>query len=200
MNREEIYDHLAQVYLGKRKEVDVKEKRQKNAWLLVNVFLTVLIFTSAIWGFTAFLSQRGPSLQSNVIFSLNRGPISVAYNFKDTFSPEKTFSLAIPDIDASKYKAIEFSIRGKEEGTPGVVKVVISNDRNEAAAYYVQGVNLQWQEVSIPLSEFKQITDWSSLKDISFVMEVWNVDKKKGIVLIEDVRFSGVYDVNASKV
>ncbi|HBG60913.1 MAG: hypothetical protein A2Y03_09335 [Omnitrophica WOR_2 bacterium GWF2_38_59] len=200
MNREEIYDHLAQVYLGKRKEVDVKKKRQKNAWLLVNIFISVLIFTSAIWGFTAFLTQRGTSLQSNVIFSLNRGPISVDYNFKDTFSPEKTFSLVVPDMDVSKYQAIEFSIRGKEEGTPGVVKIVIANEKNETASYYVQGVNLKWQDINIPLSEFKQITDWSSLTDISFVLEVWNVDDKKGIILIEDVRFSGAYDASASKV
>jgi len=103
-------------------------------------------------------------------------------------------------MDVSKYQAIEFSIRGKEEGTPGVVKIVIANEKNETASYYVQGVNLKWQDINIPLSEFKQITDWSSLTDISFVLEVWNVDDKKGIILIEDVRFSGAYDASASKV
>ena len=199
MNREEIYDHLAQVYLGKKEESDAKKKQQLNAWLVINICITLIIFVSVFYGLTAFLTQHGAALKSNVMFSLNRGTIRVEYNFKDSFSPTKTFSLSIPEIDASKYNCIEFAIRGKQEGVPGVVKVVVTNKRNEVSSYYVQGVNLNWQNISIPLEKFPQISDWSSLTDISFVLEVWNVDKKKGIVLIEDVRFSGMHDMAASK-
>ena len=71
-----------------------------------------------------------------------------------------------------------------------MVKVIFKNRKNESAAYYVQGVGLKWQEFYIPLNEFQQITDWTNLSEISFVLESWNVDKKKGIVLIDDVRFS----------
>ena len=146
MTRDDIYDHLAQVYLGKRKESDHKKKRQFNAWLLINVFITVIIFASAFYGLTAFLTRRGLSLENSVIYSLHNGPIRIEYNLQQPYPPIENFTLNIPAIDVSKYKKIQFSIRGKEEGTPGIVKVVLKNQKNETAYYYVKGVDLKWTE------------------------------------------------------
>lgn len=190
MTRDDIYDHLAQVYLGKRSKADIKKEQQFSAWLLINILITVIIFTSAFYGLTAFLTHRDSHLQSRVIFSLHNGAIRMEYNFSEPFPPVKTFALEVPPVDAAKYDKIQFSIRGKEEGVPGIVKVVVKNRRNEEASYYIQGVGLDWQEFNIPLEEFKQITDWSSLTDISFVLESWNVDHKKGLILIDNVCFS----------
>ena len=190
MTRDDIYNHLAQVYLGKRTDTGKKKKQQMSAWLVINIFITVIIFASAFYGLTAFLTSHDSSLQSRVIFSLHNGPVRIEYDLSDSFSPVKTFVLDIPSIDAAKYNKIQFSIRGKEEGAPGIVKVVMKNQRNEEAAYYVQGVGFDWQEFSIPLSEFKQISDWSNLTDISFVLESWNVDNTKGLVLIDNLFFS----------
>ena len=190
MTRDDIYDHLAQVYLGKRSKADIKKEKQFSAWLLINILITVIIFTSAFYGLTAFLTHRNSALTSRILFSLHNGPIRIEYNFSDSFPPVKTFVLDVPEIDAAKYTKIQFSIRGKEEGTPGIVKVVVKNRRSEEASYYVQGVGLDWQEFGIPLGEFQQITDWSSLTDISFVLESWNVDSKRGLILIDNVCFS----------
>ena len=190
MNRDDIYDHLAQVYLGKRSKADIKKEQRFSAWLLINILITVVIFTSAFYGLTAFLTQRNSHLQSRVIYALHNGVIRIEYNFTEPFPPVKTFALEVPAVDAAKYGKIQFSIRGKEEGVPGIVKVVVKNQRGEEASYYVQGVGLDWQEFNIPLDEFKQITDWSSLTDISFILESWNVDHKKGLILIDHVCFS----------
>jgi hypothetical protein len=190
MTRDDIYDHLAQVYLGKRTKIDVKKERQFSAWLLINILITVIIFTSAFYGLTAFLTHRNADLQSRVIFSLHNGMVRIEYNFKDPFPPVKAFALDVPEVDAGKYNKIQFSARGKEEGVPGIIKVVVKNQRGEEAAYYIQGVGLDWHEYTIPLEEFKQITDWASLTDISFVLESWNVDDKKGLVLIDHICFS----------
>lgn len=190
MTRDDIYDHLAQVYLGKRTKADEKKKQQFNAWLVINLFITVIIFTSAFYGLTAFLTHRNSALQSRVIYSLHNGPVRIDYNFADPFPPVKTFALDVPSVDAAKYGKIKFSIRGKEEGVPGIVKIVVRNRRNEESAYYVQGVGLAWQEFSIPLEEFKQISDWSSLIDVSFVLESWNVENKKGLILVDNICFS----------
>ncbi|MCK5260250.1 MAG: hypothetical protein KAJ70_04240 [Candidatus Omnitrophica bacterium] len=190
MTRDDIYDHLAQVYLGKRSKADIKKEKQFSAWLLINILITVIIFTSAFYGLTAFLTRRDSALSSRIIFSLHHGTIRMEYNFTDSFPPVKTFALNVPAVDAAKYGKIQFSIRGKEEGTPGIVKIVVKNRRNEEASYYVRGVGLDWQEFNIPLDEFQQITDWSSLTDISFVLESWNVDSKKGLILIDNVCFS----------
>ena len=37
MTRDDIYDHLAKVYLGKKKDADDKQKRNYHVWLLFNV-------------------------------------------------------------------------------------------------------------------------------------------------------------------
>jgi len=193
MTRDEIYDHLAQVYLGKRKRNDEKKKQQFNAWLVINIIITLVIFSSAFYGLTAFFSQKTTSLQSKIIFSLHHGRIFLSYDFKDDLPPVQSFALSVPEVDVSRYSNLKFSIRAREEGSPGTIKVVINNRLNETAAYYVQGIGLDWREYSIPLDEFRQITDWETLKDVSFVLESWNVDKKKGILLIDDVQFTGAH-------
>lgn len=191
MNRDEIYDHLAQVYLGKRKDADVKSKKQYDVWLLINIFIMVIIFASATYGLTAFLTQKRPELRSKVIYTLYQGPIQIMYNFRNSENPTKEFTLSVKNIDATKYKKLVFHARAREEGSPGIVKVVLSNRRNETAHFYIRGVDLKWKSYTIPFEDFKEITDWKGLQNISFVLESWNVEKDKGVVLIEDIEFSG---------
>ena len=190
MTRDEIYDHLAQVYLGKRKEAEPRKKKHFHAWLLINILITLMIFSSVFYGLTAFLTRQS-SLRGNVLFALHNGLVRLDYNFDEDFSPVKTLALSAPAIDASRYKNIQFSIRGKEEANPSIVKVVITNDKNETASYYIQGIDYNWQDFRIPLREFKQITDWTNLKTVSFVLESWNVEKKEGVILIDNICFSG---------
>jgi len=192
MTRHEIYDHLAQVYLGKsrkNKEDEVKRKRQFNSWLLINALITLIIFGSVFYGLTAFLTKQGLSLKSNVLYSLHPGIIRLEYNFNQPFPPVQSFVLSIPKIDASKYGLLQFAVRGTLEGNPKLVKVIITNHKNETAYYYIKEITLDWQEVNIPLGEFKTISDWATLKDVSFTLESWNVQKDKGILLVDDVNF-----------
>ena len=191
MTREDIYDHLAQVYLGKRKEADIKKKKQFSAWLMINVLITVLIFASAFYGLTAFLARKGINrLEDNVIFSLSHGPMKFSYDFASVFHPDETLNLSIPRMDAVKYKNFQFSIRAQDGENPDVVKIVFKNKRNEVSSFYIEGVNDQWKKVSIPLSKFNQISDWSSLSDVSFVLESWNIKEKQGSILVDDICFA----------
>ncbi len=77
MTRDEIYDHLAQVYLGKKNKIAQQKKVRFNVWLVINIVITVIIFASASYGLSAFLTHRGDALQNKIIFSLNNGPIRV---------------------------------------------------------------------------------------------------------------------------
>ncbi|MBF0522740.1 MAG: hypothetical protein HQL24_06765 [Candidatus Omnitrophica bacterium] len=192
MSREDIYDHLAQVYLGKRKKTEEKKKKQFSAWFVINIFTAVIIFASVFYGLTAFLTRNGLTLKKNIIFTVYSGPLKIDYNFKQSFTPSKTFSLSIPPtLNPGKYASFQFSIRGKDV-SPGIVKVVFKNKRNEIASYYVQQIGQKWQKVNIPLGKFYQITDWSTIVDVSFVLESWNVDSKEGAVLIDEICFAGI--------
>jgi len=190
MTRDDIYDHLAQVYLGKRNRSEDQKKRQLNAWLIVNIFLTLIIFTSSIYGLTAFLKRRDDLLRDKVIFTLNKGPIRIQYNLNHPYPPVKTFTLTVPPVDAAKYNRLQFSVRGLEEGAPGIMRVEIKNRKNEIDSVFVDEVYLGWKKMSVPFEEFDQIADWSGIEEVSFILESWNADKKKGIVLIDDICFS----------
>ena len=65
---------------------------------------------------------------------------------------------------------------------PGVLEAISTRD--------LSLVRLKWQELTIPFEEFTQITDWTNVTDVEFVFEAWNAEKKKGVVLIENVGFS----------
>ena len=193
MTRDDIYDHLAQVYLGKKKECNQRKpyRQQAKAWLMINLFITVIIFSSATYGLTAFLSNNREELQSKIIHSLNQGLIRVDYNFEKDLNPLKSYSLSLSDLNVDRYQALHFALRAKEEGNPGVVKIVIKNKRNEEAYYYLQGIGFNWQEYTIPLDQFQKISDWSSVTDVSIVLESWNVEKKKGLLLVDKIYFEG---------
>ncbi len=190
MTRDEIYDHLAKVYLGKRQNVAEQKKKKtlNRSWLVINGVITAVILLSTVYGFTAFLTRR-VTFQNEVFYSLNNNPVRIVYDLNDPFPSTKSFSIAIPDKDVSKYKRLNLMIRGMSEAYPGIVKMVVSNKRNEKAMYYIHNVQGAWQKVSVSLDKL-DLTDWSSVTDVSFVLEAWNVDFKKGAVLIDDISFS----------
>ncbi len=191
MTRDDIYDHLAQVYLGKKKQSqEKKQPKHFHTWLAINILIVSIVVASLSYGLMAFLTNKKENLRAHIVYALHNGPIRLAYDFKQEAPPYTSFSLPLEDTDITKYDKIAFSVRAKEEGSPGLVKVVFRNKRNETASYYIQGVDFNWQEFSIPFSAFKQITDWGSIEELSFVLESWNVHKKSGLILINDVHFS----------
>lgn len=190
MTRDDIYDHLAQVYLGKKTKGELKKIQQFNSWLVINIVISVIIFSSSIYGLTAFLTHRADTLQNHVIFALNTRPIRIMYNLLYPYPPVKTFSLEIPEINVLKYNSLQLSIRGMDEGFPDVIRIQMRNQKNEISSVYLRDLSKDWKGFSVPLSQFQDITDWSSVAEISFIFESWNIQKKKGIVLIDDVCFS----------
>ncbi len=191
MTRDEIYDHLAQVYLGKKKQQQKSRKsKEVSAWLFLNIIITVVIFATSFYGLTAFLTKKGDLFQKRIIYALNKGPIRIRYSLEHPYPQVKTFSLSVTDMDASPYGYLAFAVRGAEEGTPGTIRVEIRNQRNEVASVFVDDIGLRWKNVNIPLKEFDGISDWSSVSEVQFVLESWNAVKLKGILLIDDVCFS----------
>jgi len=191
MTRDEIYDHLAKVYLGKRESVAPKKSKPKpinRSLLVINIVITAVITISTVYGFTAFLTRRA-GLKSQVFYALNNNPIRIVYDLNDPYPATKTFSITIPNKDVSKYKILNVSLRGMDSGYPGIVKVVVTNQKNEQAIYYIQNVRMAWQKASIPFEKLN-LTDWTTITDVSFVLEAWNVDFRRGTLLIDGVSFS----------
>ena len=189
VTRDEIYEHLAKVYLGKRESVaPQKPKKTNQSWLVINIVITAVILISTMYGFTAFLTHKA-GLKNQVFYALNNNPIRISYDLNDPFPSTKKFAIAIPQKDATKYNHLRLSIRGMNGAYPGIVKLIVSNQKHEKATYYVQDVGNDWKNVSIPFERLN-LTDWTNISEVAFVLEAWNVDFRKGTVLIDDLSFS----------
>lgn len=191
MTRDEIYDHLAQVYLGKRESAVEKKAAQKKShvWLVINIVTTALILASVVYGLTAFLAKRNDALKSRIIYALNNSPIRLSYAVGGEYPQVKNLTIDIPTVDVSKFGRVNLSLKGQIDGSPGMIKVVLTNEKEEQASYYLQGINSRWQEYSISFNELN-LTDWKTLKQISFVVEAWNVKKQSGAVFVDNISFS----------
>ncbi|HLD88109.1 MAG TPA: hypothetical protein VI955_02160 [Candidatus Omnitrophota bacterium] len=189
MTRDEIYEHLAKVYLGKRENVSAakKKKRANQPALVINIAITAVLVISTVYGFTAFLTDKAGE-KHQVFYALNNDPVRIVYDLNDPFPAAKTFAIDVP-VNASKYAFLNFSIRGMHNAYPGVVKLAVVNRRNERATYFVHNVNADWQKVHVPLKGLN-LTDWTTVREVSFILEAWNTDFRKGTVLIDDIGFS----------
>lgn len=105
-------------------------------------------------------------------------------------------------IDLSNYNYLSFWIKADQE--VGNMKIELHQDANGdgiftfskditsyvyANAYARNGIiNHEWQKVTIPLKEFKTISDWSKMLELVFVFEN-RAANKKGVVYIDDILF-----------
>ena len=123
------------------------------------------------------------------MYSLNNSPIRLTYNVGDGYPQAKNLSISLPQVDAAKYKRLNLTVKASGGGNPGMVKIVLTNARNEQAAYYLQGIKTKWQDYSIGFEQLN-LTDWSTIRDVSFVVEAWNSQRADGTVFIDNISFS----------
>ena len=100
------------------------------------------------------------------------------------------FWMILPNFDATKYDALNLWVKGDSKaGYTTVFKIELKSANKQVGRYYVSNVGDQWQEVSIPLSEFKGLIDRSSLTEFVVVFEDRMASNKKGVLYIDDIRF-----------
>ena len=101
------------------------------------------------------------------------------------------FWMTLNNLDASKYDNLSFWVKGDAKtGYTTVFKVELKNTAKQIGRYYVTSVTDQWQDIVIPLSEFKGLTDTSSMTEFVIVFEDRIASNKKGVIYIDDVKFT----------
>ena len=101
------------------------------------------------------------------------------------------FWMALPNLDASKYDNLAFWVKGDSKtGYTTVFKVELKNASKQIGRYYVTNVTDEWQEVVIPVSEFKGLNDLSNMTEFVVVFEDRIASNKKCVIYIDDLRFT----------
>jgi len=192
MDKKDIYEHLANIYLDA--SLKRNKKTKKHSLVFKNPLFVVI---ASILGFSVFLvainlfGKNKPlsykPLNSEIALILQNHVTKINFNFNVT--KKEIYSINLNKLDLSHFKALGFSVR-KANYQDDVILMVEFNAGKEKSEIYLNNEipAYKWLDYKVALSEFKNIGDWSAISNISFVVEDRNVKEKKGIVYIDNVR------------
>ena len=101
------------------------------------------------------------------------------------------FWMLLPNLNGSNYDNLSFWIKGdSDDGYTTVFKTELKNAARQTGRYYVTNVTDQWQEVVVPLSDFKGLTDLTNLTEFVIVFEDRVASNKDGVIYIDDIKLT----------
>lgn len=186
MNKKEIYEHLANIYLDASSS---KRSRRKRKYSKRIVFCAAVFVVPALVFFGFLLNNRLASrntLPSEIALIFSSDPVKINFNFNP--AKKETYSIELNRLDLSKYKVFGFSARKINAQNAMALRIEVINVFKEKSEVYVRDIPYGWQDYRIDFARFKNITDWSEMLGASFSVEEWNAKEKDGIVLIDNVR------------
>ncbi len=90
----------------------------------------------------------------------------------------------------SKCKSLVFYAKGDDtEGYTTKFTIELKGAK-QSSKYTVTGLNNSWKIFRIPLSEFKEIKDWASMKEFVITFDDITVTNKQGGIYIDEIYFS----------
>lgn len=183
MDKKDIYEHLANIYLDASSNRKKKVKKNYNKWF----FLTAGIFVS---GFVIFLfillSKNNKTDPYQVALVFYSEPVKINFHFDP--AKKEIFSINLNKLNLASYEKLGFSLKKSNYSDTISLRVEFTNSFNENAYIYLEDIPHNWQEYKIALADFKNITDWSEMSALSFIVEEWNVKEKGDVVYIDNIR------------
>lgn len=184
MDKKDIYEHLAKIYLGasskKTKKSRVSPKVFKNLFFIGIVF----IFTSATVLFNNF--QRKKAFNSEFALVLLADVAKINFHFDP--ARKEIYTLDLNKLNLTHFQALGFSVKKANYENTISLRVEFTTPFKEKSEIYFKDIPHKWKDFKINLAEFKGISDWSGMDSLAFAIEEWNVKEKRGIVYIDNVR------------
>ena len=191
MEKNEVYDYLAKIYLDKQPAAKTDKKlpaRGFNLWLLFLILISIGVF-GIIFYFKSpklFLKPKAYSLY----VATGNELIKIKYNFASATTKKEGYTLTLSDLNAQGYSMLQFQARSLKKNESVKLKVELENSLKENSFVYIEGLTDSWKKFNIALPDFKEITHWDTLTRISFIVEEWNVVEKDDSVYIDDIRLT----------
>ena len=99
--------------------------------------------------------------------------------------------MRLQNLNAANFGNLAFRVKGDAGmGFTTVVKVELKDAMDQASHVYVRGVSDQWQDVVLPLSQFQGMANPALLKEFVIVFEDRTATAKRGMIYLDDIRFS----------
>lgn len=184
MDKKDIYEHLAKIYLDasskKKKRNKAYPKLFKNLFI-VSIFLMIGLTTTL---FSSALKKQNMNSETSLV--LQNDSAKINFNFDP--AKKEIYSLNLNRLNLSRFKTLAFSVRNLASKEKITLRVEFANAFKEKSEIYLRNIPSSWKDFKINLTEFKNINDWSEITSLSFGVEEWNVSEKKGVVFIDNVR------------
>ncbi|MEW6074706.1 MAG: hypothetical protein AB1530_00195 [Candidatus Omnitrophota bacterium] len=187
MDKKDIYEHLAKIYLdASQKSHPRKGRRGKQpSKLFKNLFFVSLALVVILSGLLAFSAYQKPSLNSRLALVLK--PDVAVLNF--SFGPVKKeiFSIDLKGMDIARFRILSFDVRKKNYSDNVALRIEFTNAYQEKSEVYLKDISHKWKSYKINLSDFKKISDWSVMFALNFMIEEWNAKGERVLVYLDNV-------------
>ena len=184
MDKKDIYEHLAKIYLDASLKKQQKSKKYPN--LVKHIVFVSSVFVVALSASITFAFLKTRPFGHEVSLVLVSDAVKINFHFDPARA--EIFSLDLKKLDLSQYRALEFLVKKANYNNVIALKVEFINNFKEKSEVYFRDLPTRWQDYKIQLSDFKGISDWSEMSNLLFTIEEWNVQGKKGVVYIDNVR------------
>jgi hypothetical protein len=183
MDKKEIYEHLAKIYLdasSKRKKKDRKHPItfKKILWAGIPI-----AFIAA--GFVIGPLQNKTPHDSQIVMVLQPETVKINFNFNP--AKKEIYTLNLNKLNLARFTALSFAARKTGYFNKVNLKIELTSRFKEKSALYVRNIPYKWQDYKINLSDFKGIAMLSSVSGISFIVEEWNSKDKDGVTYLDNI-------------
>ena len=187
MNKKEIYEHLANIYLdASSKSSKKKRKFSSFSWPLQGIILggLVLVLGLGSWGAYSYIPNR--SYSGQIALFLYQNETKINFNFDP--AKKETFSLNLKQLNLAKYRALAFKLRKTNPHDTISLRVEFTNRFSEKSEVYIKDISSKWTDQVIDFKSFAKLNDWEQMKELTFTVEEWNASEKSGIVYLDNIR------------
>lgn len=186
MDKKDIYEHLAKIYLDASSKKKKKSKHHspvfKNSFFIL---VTISVFSFSVFAFFALKNRE--RLASELALVVLPDAIKINFNFNP--AKKEIYSLDLNKLNLSKYKALSFSVKKANFNDYISLRVEFVSKFKERSEVYLKDIPHKWYNYKINFSQFKKISSWNNISRLAFAVEEWNAKEKTGVVYIDNIRF-----------
>lgn len=184
MDKKDIYEHLARIYLDASSRKT--KKRQTSPKVFKNLFLVSIVFIFAL-GLVLFNNlQKNKAFDSELALVIL--PEAAKINFHFDPARKEIYTLNLNRLNLTRFRALAFSVKKASYENIISLRVEFTTPFREKSEIYFKDIPHKWRDYRINLSDFKGISDWSEISNLTFAIEEWNTKEKRGVVYIDNVR------------
>jgi len=185
MDKKDIYDHLAKIYLDASSETSKKSRKTfpyKNFFLSFTVLVIAFSFVLIAYFKPAKLKESSGELALVLL------PDTAKINFNFNPAKKEIYTIELNRLNLSRFRALAFSLKKANYYDNISVRVEFTSIFREKSEVYLKDIPYRWKDYRIELSEFKNISSWPNMRTLAFIVEEWNTKEHHGVVYIDNIR------------